>query len=374
MHSGVSFVPASSGNRGPARRPAAVAIALALAGVLTPDGDAFGYRFYWRTADDPAVPLASGGLRWDPAIWGPGSALRWVIADSPGWTEAWEWRDEMQDPPFATRDEVVPFVQRALDAWAALPSADVEWSIAGLGGEHHAERDHVNAVRMHPLGLQASYVDIWEVNGAIVECDVSLTPAHTRDIEGQGLEVLIHELGHCIGLAHSALFPTWDTWPWRDGFQPALWDTDPVMSYGYQPEPGVTADDIAGASLLRPARGWLDGVGSITGQVTMDGGAARYVPVFAARVSGEDVVASASAFTNGDGFFAIEGLAPGDYLLATGTMGDISGNISLVDRGATLGSTDQYLLDPLWVTAGRETRVPPISLGKGREASPWPRE
>ena len=356
---------------GPSRKPTTTGVALALVGLLLPGGEALGYRFYWRTANDPGVPVAAEGLRWDPAIWGPGRTLRWVIADSPGWTEPWEYRGETREPPFTSREEVVPFVRKALDAWSSLASTDIEWSVAGLGGEHHAERDHVNAVRMHPLGLRASYVDIWEVNGEIVECDVSLTPVHTREPDGRGLEVLIHELGHCIGLTHSAMFPTWDTWPYRYGFQPALWDTDPVMSYGYLPEPGLTPDDIAGASLLRPSRGWLDRVGSITGRVTMAGRAARYVPVFAMQISGEELVASAGAFTNGEGSFAIEGLPPGDYLLAAGTMGDISGNTSLVDRGATLGSTDQYLLDPVRVAAGAETRVPPIQLREGREASPW---
>ena len=205
---------------------------------------------------------------------------------------------------------MLPFVRKALDAWSSLASADIEWAVAGLGGEHHAERDHVNAVRMHPLGARASYVDIWKIHGEIVECDVSLTPVHTQEPDGRGLEVLIHELGHCIGLAHSAMFPTWDTWPYRYGFQPALWDTDPVMSYGYLPEPGLTADDVAGASLLRPSPGWLERVGSITGRVTMAGRPARYVPVFAMQVSGEELVASAGAFTNGDGSFAIEGLPP----------------------------------------------------------------
>ena len=186
---------------------------------------------------------------------------------------------------------------------------------------------------------------------------MSLTPVHTEEPDGRGLEVLIHELGHCIGLTHSAMFPTWDTWPYRYGFQPALWDTDPIMSYGYLPEPGLTADDVAGASLLRPSRGWLERMGSITGRVTMAGRAARYVPVFAMQISGEEFVASAGAFTNGEGSFAIEGLPPGEYLLAAGTMGDISGNTSLVDRGATLGSTDQYLLDPVRVAACAETRT-----------------
>ena len=376
MQSEVLVTRATRDSSRPARRPAAASmvIALGLAGVLIPGGDALGYRFFWRTADDPAVPVAAEGLRWDPAIWGPERTLRWVIADSPGWTEPWEYRGETQKPPFTSREEVVPFVQKALDAWSSVASTDIEWSVAGLGGEHHAERDHVNAVRMHPLGLRASYVDVWEVSGEIVECDVSLTPAHTEDPDGTGLEVLIHELGHCIGLAHSAMFPTWDTWPYRYGFQPALWDTDPVMSYGYLPEPGLTADDVAGASLLRPSRGWLDRVGSISGRVTMAGRAARYVPVFAMQILGEELVASAGAFTNGEGSFAIEGLPPGDYLLAAGTMGDISGNTSLVDRGATLGSTDQYLLDPVRVAAGAETSVPPIRLREGREASPWKSE
>ena len=357
------------------RKPLAAGAGLALLGILLPGGEAFGYRFFWRTADDPAVPVASDALRWDPAVWGPGMRLQWVIADSPGWTEPWEdYRGETQDPPFESREEVIPFVRQALEAWSSLPSTDVEWSVAGLGPEHHAERDHVNAIRMHPLGAQASYVDIWEVNGEIVECDVSLTPAHTEDIEGLALEVLMHELGHCIGLAHAAMFPTWDTWPYRYGFQPALWDTDPVMSYGFQPEPTPTPDDIAGASLLRPARGWPGRVGRITGQVTMAGRPARYAPVFATRISGEKVVASAGTFTNGEGFFAIEGLPPGDYLLAAGTMGDISGNISLVDRGASLGAHDQYFLDPVSVPAGQEVRVPPIPLREGREVSVWKTE
>ena len=356
-------------------RPVAIVVLLALAGLLVPGGDAFGYRFYWRTVDDSPLPVAADAARWDPAVWGPGRTLQFVVADSPGWTEPWEdSRGEEQDPPFASAEDVIPFARKALAFWSAPASTDIQWSVAGAGGELHAERDHVNAIRMHPFGHGASYAHIWDRNGVIVECDVSLNPRHTRDLEGRALEVLIHEFGHCLGLAHSAMFPTWDTWGWRHDFRPALWDTDPVMSYGYLPEPGLTPDDLIGASLLRPAPGWLDRVGGIAGQVTVDGRPARYVPVFATRIAGEEVVASANTFTNREGFFAIEGLLPGAYLLAAGAMGDISGNSSLVDRGATLGSTDQYLLEPVRVVAGQETTVPPIPLRAGREASPFQRE
>ena len=352
-------------------KPVAAGAGLALLGILLPDGEAFGYRFFRRTANHPAVSAASEALRWDPAVWGPGKRLRWVIGDDPEWTEPWEspW-GEVLDAPFASREEVIPFVRKGLEAWSSLPSADIGWSVAGLGGELHAARDHVNAVRMNPFHSGASYANIWEVNGQIVECDVSLTPWLATDVEGQGLKVLMHEFGHCVGLAHAAPFPTWDTWPWRRGFQPALWGADPLMSYGYKPEARPIQDDIVGASLLRPARGWLQRVGSITGQVTMNASPARYVPVFATHISADGVVASANAFTNGEGYFAIEGLAPGEYLLVAGSMGDVGGSESLVDLGATLGSRDQYLLDPVRVGAGRETRVPPILLREGRATAP----
>ena len=345
-------------------------------GLLLPGGEALGYRFYWRTANDPGVPVAAEGLRWDPAIWGPGRTLRWVIADSPGWTEPWEYRGETREPPFTSREEVVPFVRKALDAWSSLASADIEWAVAGLGGEHHAERDHVNAVRMHPLGLRASYVDIWKVNGQIVECDVSLTPVHTREPDGRGLEVLIHELGHCIGLTHSAMFPTWDTWPWRDGLQPALWDTDPVMSYGFQPEPTLTPDDIAGASLLRPARGWLDRVGTIVGKVTMGGRPGARMGTCRCSRRGSPARTSwpppAYSRTAGGSSRSKDcRLATTCWPPARWVMSAIRHRWARGTGGATLGSTDQYLLDPVRVAAGRETRVPPIALREGREASPW---
>lgn len=370
MQSEVSaFHPVAESRR--TRRPVVATVAFALASGFIPGEDALGYRFFWRTVDDSPMPVAADAARWDPAVWGPGQSLPWTIAASPGWTEPWEdFSGEEQDPPFASLEAVIPFAREALEAWSAPPGTDIEWSVAGLGGDLHAERDHLNAVRVHPFGPGGSYADVWDRNGVIVECDVSLSAGHLEERE-EALLVLIHEFGHCLGLDHAALHPTWDTWSWRRGFGPALWDTDAVMSYGYWPESGLTQDDLIGASLLRPARGWPERVGSIEGRVTVGGRPARYVPVFASRISGEDLVASAHAFTNGEGSFAIEGLSPGDYLLAAGAMGDVSGNISLVDRGASLGSTDQYLLDPVRVTAGQRTSVPPIPLREGREASPW---
>ena len=116
------------------------------------------------------MPVAAAAARWDPAVWGPGRTLQFVVGDSPRWTEPWA-RGEEQDPPFE-REDVIPFARKALAFWSAPSSTDIHWSVAGVGGELHAERDHVNAIRMHPFG-QASYAHIWDRNGEIVECDVS---------------------------------------------------------------------------------------------------------------------------------------------------------------------------------------------------------
>ena len=51
------------------------------------------------------------------------------------------------------------------------------------------------------------------------------------------------------------------------------------MSYGIEVTNDLTLDDIAGASLLRPAGGWRGRVGSISGQVDVEGRPARYVAV-----------------------------------------------------------------------------------------------
>ena len=371
MPTAILFTKAAAGHS-PRRR--AAAFLLALAGVLLPGGDVFGYRFYPRTVNDSVIPVASHAARWDPAVWGSGRSLEWTIAGSPGWTEPWEFRDQTEDPPFASREEVVPFVEQALEVWGSLPSADITWSASGLDRELHAERDSVNAVRMHPFGFGAAYAHVWQLNGEIVECDVSLPPFPRQLRDTLGLSVLIHEFGHCVGLDHAAVYPTWDTAPWRRIFEPARWGSDPTMSYGYWAEPGLTRDDIVGGSLLRPTRSWLAGVGSITGQVTLSGRPGRYVPVFATLLYGVETVAAAGAFTNGEGSFVIEGLTPGEYLLTVGAMGNVSGNTALVDGGATLGARDQYLLEPVRVAAGGATRVPPIELREGREALPWPEE
>ena len=362
--------PTGSGLPG-ARRwwPAAV---LALGAGLVPGGTAHGYRFWVRSVDASQIALAADAVLWRTDIWGPSGTLDWVVADSPGWTEQYQdFDEEVKDSPFQTVQDALPHINAALDAWSDIGTADIRWRIRGVEGDLPRARDHKNTVRIHKRDTTASYVGIFAVDGEIVECDVNLSPLAMSRLESWGLNILIHEFGHCLGLMHSPVFPTWDSSWRRRSFDAAVWIQDPKMSYGYDRNSEPTGDDILGASLLRPVPDWPAGVGSITGEVRLGGTPARFVRVFGTRITGGRLGSSASVFTNEEGRFTLEGLAPGRYLLAAGTMVIGSAYGSLLDGGATLGGRDRYLLTPITVTAGAETMAPPIALREGRERSSW---
>jgi uncharacterized protein (TIGR03437 family) len=103
----------------------------------------------------------------------------------------------------------------------------------------------------------------------------------------------VHELGHALGLQHTATSSVMSTSVTR-----ASTKASPLGS-----------DDIASISLLYPTASFASRSGSISGQVSMSGAGVHLASVVALTTTGQAV----SALTNPDGTYQIDGLAEGPY-------------------------------------------------------------
>lgn len=362
----------------PWRVPLGAAAAVGALAVLAASA-APGYRFY-GAAEGVVVPGSTGAMRWNAAEWADSGTLRWFLALDSGWTEPWEDEDGPRDPPFESALDARPYLDRALEAWSDLASADIRWRAGGARTIPADDPDGWNAVGVSEAVAEAgalawAAIWIWRPSEAddweIIECDIELAPgsaAALREEEAAGLATLIHELGHCIGLDHAAEHAVYaGLWDLDSG----VWGEAPKMSYGWSLTNALLADDRVGASLLRPAAGWVASTGAVSGRVTVSGRPARFVTVRSARLVGGEAAPGPQAFTDGSGRFELEGLAPGDYLLRAGSFVNGLAHPELLEAGASGDARDGSRLAPVSVGAGQTTRGVEIALAPSREGSPW---
>ena len=348
------------------RRTFGVAV-IAFAASLTLDSDpGWTYKFQQPREGGSATPRSDAAGRWNPEAWGPGETLTWHVADGPRWS-----------PHFADAREALPQVQAALDAWSSVPTADLRLRLAGVTKRATLAEDNRNLVLVGAGGGRPNYARVWlnEVGGVFQaeECDVVLVPetvAHMADEENPvGLTALIHELGHCFALGHAAVTPTlrWGVYQDVEWLISSVWEQDPVMSYGESANKLLTEDDMVGISLLRPARGWLETTGSISGRLMLDGEPAQYASVHLLRNDGGRARPSVQVFSDEAGAFLAEGLVPGDYFLWIHPLLEPSANRWLSDNGTVSDMDDLLDLRPLRVLAGQEVDAGEFALRRGRE-------
>lgn len=148
------------------------------------------------------------------------------------------------------------------------------------------------------------------VGGQITEADVALNPAQPFSTDGTvgtyDLEAtLTHEIGHLLGLEHSAVLgATMQPRQARNG----------IFNLPSHASHLLSDDDRAGVGALYGTRLGLGTRGTVAGTLTFVSGA----PVFGANVWAEEVETGrvvASNITLANGAYRIEGLKPGDYRL-----------------------------------------------------------
>ena len=284
------------------------ALACILALVLAAPDPAFAYlKFTARTLRGDIVTL-----RWDGAV-------RWFATD--------------RGVPGVTATQFQAAMARAFSTWEAVPSSTISFQFAGFTGAEPFEDDDrtVLGFQSHPeldrvLGATGFVIDA--LTGEIVESDIFFNTTFEWSVAAAGesgrfdLEsTAVHEIGHLLGLGHSALGET-EVQP--TGGRRVLASSAvmfPIsLGRGNTADRELQPDDIAGASDLYPGGNHRARTGGVRGRVTKNG-----APVFGAHVVAfnpetGDLIGGFSV--NEGGEFEITGLAPGPQVIRVEPLDD----------------------------------------------------
>jgi hypothetical protein len=222
---------------------------------------------------------------------------------------------------------------RAFDTWQSLPTASVSFTFAGFTSAHPFDEEGLNVLGFEDepdmervLGATGFVID--DVTGEIIESDVFFNAAFPWSTAAAGeagsfdlQSVATHEIGHVIGLGHSALGET----ELRPGGGRRVLASGAVMfpiafAAGSIVDRTLQQDDIAAVSDLYPDGGFEQRTGSARGRVLRNGRPVLGAHVIALHLESGEIVAG---FTlNAQGEFQIAGLRPGPHVIRAEPLDD----------------------------------------------------
>ena len=224
-------------------------------------------------------------------------------------------------------------MERAFKTWEDVPTASLSFVFAGLtslepdaddglsvlGFQSHPEQDRV---------LAATSFDFDDNTGELLEADIFFNSSFEWSTATGGdstrfdLEsVAVHEIGHFLGLGHSAIGET-ELRP--EGGRRVL-GSGAVMfpislGRGAIGDRVLQPDDIAGISDLYPEGNFNDTTGGVRGRVNRGAAAVIGAHVVVFNLRTRSLVGGFSL--NGQGEFQILGLAPGPYVVRVEPLDD----------------------------------------------------
>jgi hypothetical protein len=228
--------------------------------------------------------------------------------------------------PGVTAEQFQAAVGRAFQSWQDVSTAGFSGTFAGFTPASARDDDGMTTLGFLPRPdqdrvLAATRILTNEMTGEIVEADIFFNSAFPWSVSSTGEtgrfdveSIALHEVGHLLGLGHSAIGET----ELQPGGRRRVIASSAVMfpiafTAGNIEERTLHPDDIAGASDIYPDGDYRSGTGSISGRVTKNGQGIVGAHVVAWNQRTGALVAGFSL--GSDGSFVIAGLSPGPHAL-----------------------------------------------------------
>jgi hypothetical protein len=243
------------------------------------------------------------------------------------------WFAKDRGAPGVSASDFQAAMSRAFATWQAVPTAELSFQFAGFTGAEPFDDDGITVLGFQNepgmdrvLGSTGFLIDV--ITGEIVEADIFFNSSFAWSTASGGdplrfdLEsVAVHEIGHLLGLGHSALGET-EVIPGGDR---RVLSSGAVMfpisfGRGVTKDRQLQADDIAGVSDLYPAGDFQSETGIVRGRVTRNGTGVPGAHVTAFNPATGELVAGFTVTRNGE--FEIAGLAPGPYVIRVEPLDD----------------------------------------------------